>query len=62
MWDEFSTAFGPIVTLLRMLEPDRTAGLKADLIALFDDERTGGGVALDRPYILVKGTRQNGTT
>ena len=62
MWDEFSEAFGPIVTLVRMLEPDRAAQLRSDLIALFDEganEGTAGeGVILDRPYLLVKGTRR----
>ena len=58
MWDEFSEAFGPIVTLLRMLEPDRAAGLRSDLIALFDEGAAGEGVVLDRPYILVKGKRR----
>jgi SAM-dependent methyltransferase len=60
MWDELSSAFGPIVVLLRMLEPDRAAGLKADLIALMDEQRTSdGGVVIDRPYILVRGTRRS---
>lgn len=59
MWDEFSTSFGPIVTLLRTLEPDRAAAFRDDLIALFDDNSSdGGGVVLDRPYLLVKGTRR----
>ena len=59
MWDEFSTSFGPIVTLLRALEPDRAAAFRDDLIALFDDNSSdGGGVVLDRPYLLVKGTRR----
>ena len=58
MWDEFSEAFGPIVTLLRVLEPDRAAGLRADVIALFDEGGAAGEeIVLDRPYILVKGTR-----
>jgi hypothetical protein len=60
MWDEFSHGFGPIVTLLRMLPPDKAAGLKSDVIALFDDNAAGrgNGVVLDRPYILVKGVRR----
>ena len=58
MWNEFSEAFGPIVTLLRMLEPDRAAGLRSEVIALFDDGAAGEGVVLDRPYILVKGKRR----
>jgi SAM-dependent methyltransferase len=59
MWDEFSTAFGPLVVLLKSLEPERAAGLRDELIALFDDNAaTGGGVVLDRPYLLIKGTRR----
>jgi SAM-dependent methyltransferase len=58
MWNEFSEAFGPIVTLRRMLDPDRAAALRSDLIALFDDNAAGEGIVLDRPYILVKGTRR----
>lgn len=59
MWDEFSTSFGPIVMLLRMLEPERAAAFRDDLIGLFDDNTAdGGGVVLDRPYLLVKGTRR----
>ena len=59
MWDEFSTSFGPIVTLLKMLEPERAAAFRADLVALFDDSSDAdGAVVLDRPYLLVKGTRR----
>jgi SAM-dependent methyltransferase len=59
MWDEFSTSFGPIVVLLRMLEPERASAFRDDLIALFDGNASdGGGVVLDRPYLLVKGTRR----
>lgn len=58
MWEEFSEAFGPIVTLLRVLEPDRAAGLRADVIALFDEGAAGGEIVLDRPYLLVQGTRR----
>jgi SAM-dependent methyltransferase len=59
MWDEFSRAFGPIVTLLRMLEPEQAAGLRDDLIELFNDTAAdGGGAVLDRPYLLVNGTRR----
>lgn len=58
MWDEFSSSFGPIVTLLRMLEPERAAAFRDDLVALFDESaEQGGEVVLDRPYLLVKGTR-----
>ena len=59
MWDEFSSGFGPIVTLLRVLEPDRAAAFRSDLIALFDEEKTARGVVIDRPYILVRGTRRS---
>jgi len=59
MWDEFSSSFGPIVTLLRMLEPERAAAFRDDLVALFDERaEQDGEVVLDRPYLLVKGTRR----
>jgi SAM-dependent methyltransferase len=58
MWEEFSTSFGPIVTLLRMLEADRAAAFRDELIALFDDNTADGSVMLDRPYLLVRGTRR----
>ena len=58
LWDEFSEAFGPIVTLVRMLEPDRAAGLRSDLIAFFDEGAADESIELDRPYILVKGKRR----
>ena len=47
------------MTLLETLEPERAAAFRADLIALFDDSADAGGeVVLDRPYLLVKGTRR----
>jgi len=59
MWDEFSTSFGPIVTLLRILEPERASALRDDLTGLFEENTADGGdVVLDRPYLLVKGTRR----
>lgn len=57
IWDEFSEAFGPIVSLLRVLPPDRAAALRTDLIAFFEEGATDEGILLDRPYILVQGTR-----
>jgi hypothetical protein len=60
MWDEFSHGFGPIVTLLRILPPEKAAGLKSDVIALFEESAAGqgNGLMLDRPYILVRGVRR----
>jgi SAM-dependent methyltransferase len=59
MWEEFSTSFGPIVTLLKMLEPERAAAFRDDLVGLFDESAANdGGVVIDRPYLLVKGTRR----
>ena len=58
MWDEFSTSFGPIVTLLGILEPERATAFRDDLVGLFEENTADGGdVVLDRPYLLVKGTR-----
>jgi SAM-dependent methyltransferase len=59
MWDEFSTSFGPIVTLLGILEPERATAFRDDLVGLFEENTADGGdVVLDRPYLLVKGTRR----
>lgn len=59
MWDEFSTSFGPIVTLLGILEPERASAFRDDLVGLFEENTADGGeVVLDRPYLLVKGTRR----
>jgi len=59
MWDEFSTSFGPIVTLLGILEPERASAFRNDLVGLFEENTADGGdVVLDRPYLLVKGTRR----
>ena len=59
MWDEFSTSFGPIVTLLGILEPERATAFRDDLVGLFEENTADGGdVVLDRPYLLVKGRRR----
>ena len=59
MWDEFSTSFGPIVTLLGILEPERATAFRDDLVGLFEENTADGGdVVLDRPYLLVRGTRR----
>ena len=59
MWDEFSTSFGPIVTLLGILEPERATAFRNDLVGLFEENTADGGdVVLDRPYLLVKGRRR----
>lgn len=42
-----------------MLEPARATAFRNDLIALFEENTAeDGDVGLDRPYLLVKGTRR----
>jgi len=58
MWEEMSTAFGPIKTLLGALEPEGGRALRDELLTLFAESQTADGVTLDRPYLLVRGTRR----
>jgi hypothetical protein len=42
-----------------MLEPERAAAFRDELVGLFDESAEDGGqVVLDRPYLLVRGTRR----
>jgi SAM-dependent methyltransferase len=58
MWTEMSEAFGPIKTLLGVLPPDRAEAFQAELLAFFEGEATESGVSMERPYLLIAGTRR----
>ena len=58
-WVEMSEGFGPIKTLLGSLDPDRREAFRSDMFAFLEKERTPEGLAMDRPYILVTGTRRS---
>jgi SAM-dependent methyltransferase len=58
MWDEMATSFGPIKTLLGVLEEERAQEFREEMIGLFGRMRDGERVVMDRPYLLVVGTRR----
>jgi SAM-dependent methyltransferase len=59
MWTEMSEAFGPIKTLLGALPPERAEAFKAELLEFFEGEMTESGLSMDRPYLLIAGTRSS---
>jgi SAM-dependent methyltransferase len=59
MWTEMSEAFGPIKTLLGVLPPERAEAFKTELLEFFEGEATESGVSMDRPYLLIAGTRRS---
>ena len=58
LWTEMSGAFGPIKTLLEVLEPARAESLEEELLELFREEETEGGLLMSRPYVLIHGVRR----
>lgn len=56
-WELFSTAFGPIVTMLAA-QPDRAEEIKDAFIANLEDDRVGDGYCQERTYLLIRGTRR----
>ena len=58
LWTEMSGAFGPIKTLLEVLEPARAEAFEEELLEFFREEETEGGLLMSRPYVLVHGVRK----
>ena len=58
LWNEMAEAFGPIVVLLRNLDDASAAAFREEMIALFGGMETDDGVVVERPYVLVLGTRR----
>jgi SAM-dependent methyltransferase len=56
-WATFSTGFGPVVTLLRVLSKDKAEALKTDFIAFHEAHRNGAGIVMRRPYMITKARR-----
>jgi len=56
-WATFSTGFGPVVTLLDVLDEEKAAALEADFIAFHETARTNSGIVVHRPYVIAKATR-----
>lgn len=58
MWEEMATSFGPIKTLLGALEEERAQEFRDEMVGLLARMRQGERVVMDRPYLLVVGTRR----
>jgi ubiquinone/menaquinone biosynthesis C-methylase UbiE len=57
-WDFMSKRFGPTVTLLEQLSPERAEALRAEMIAYAEEAREGDRIVDEREYLLVLGTRK----
>ena len=57
-WEFMSTRFGPTVTLLEMLPPDRAEAMRLAFVAFGEEARQGDMIVDDREYLLVTGTRR----
>lgn len=56
-WGTFSTGFGPVVTLLESLSDERAAALERDFVSFHEAHRSGEGIVVQRPYVIVKAHR-----
>ena len=60
IYREMSEAFGPIKTLLSVLDDERAEAFRTEMLAFLSEQvtETGGAAVVDRPYLLVLGTRR----
>lgn len=59
LWDDMSTAFGPIVVLLRSLDDEQKATFRSAMTSLFGRLSTAANeMQIARPYLLVQGIRR----
>ncbi len=59
LWNELAEAFGPIVVLLRALDDERRAALRAEMLQLLEGQATDTGIVMPRPYLLICGTKRS---
>lgn len=58
-WERFSTNFGPVVTLRKMLPPERWAELEKTMLEYSEQSRQPDGRSVDdREFLLVTGIRR----
>jgi SAM-dependent methyltransferase len=57
-WQLFSKAFGPVVTLLQMLPPERAEELHQQFVAMAEADRDGDHIHQERSYVLIIGRRR----
>ncbi len=58
VWNVYTTGFGPVRALANRLQGDALAAYKEEFLAYNNKSRTPVGLALERPYLLVIGTRK----
>jgi SAM-dependent methyltransferase len=58
VWTLLTESFGPIKMLLANLPPDRANALREEMQAYLAEEQTADGLAMDRFYNLILGTRK----
>jgi SAM-dependent methyltransferase len=61
IWELFSTSYGPTKALVDSLDDANREALHSDWVAYFDQFGDGDGISQPRPYLLVLGTRKNGS-
>jgi SAM-dependent methyltransferase len=58
MWEFFSPRFGPVVTMLQNLPPDRAEEFKKVMIDFTEEARDGETIVDRREYLLITGTKR----
>jgi SAM-dependent methyltransferase len=58
MWEFFSPRFGPVVTLLQVLPPEKAAEFRTAMIAHSEEARDGDKIVDHREYLLITGIRR----
>jgi SAM-dependent methyltransferase len=58
-WATFSTGFGPVVALLKVLSAEQAEALEAEFVAFHEAHRMGAGIVMRRPYVITTATRLN---
>jgi SAM-dependent methyltransferase len=58
LWELFTQAFGPVVTLVQMLPEDQVEDLHRTFVDYAEQDRVGDGLRAERDYLLITGTRR----
>ncbi len=54
-FQQFATGYGPVVSLLQSLEPERVQQFHRDFVAFHEQYRTELGILVPRPYVITAG-------
>lgn len=57
-WKDFSSGFGPVVTVLSKLDADAARRFRVEFDSFHETYRTGAGVLVPRPYVVTVGRRR----